>query len=254
MGELIVPVEAAGQNMWSKDQTLKLYNVDDCEILGCDWKIQRNASGSYYFRTETPDPESAQELINNLEQYFLWSGLFRLHPMRLIGDSKVLVNEHSSVIANVFQPYFTEQLELPILSMGMSMEEGVTLSGQQEIDRLFLKDPENSRHQNVAKIYLNACFCSDLTASYILYHAALEVLSKSSHETKGNRIQLFINESESLEIKNIDPNTISTIVRKRNKIAHDGIQATYQDLKLLVEVVKPVLQFELFGTIKETMR
>lgn len=174
--------------------------------------------------------------------------------MRLIGDSKVLVNEDPSAIANVFQPYFTEQLGLPILSMGMSMEERVTLSGDQEIGRLLLKEPENSRHQNVAKIYLNARFCSDLTASYILYHAALEVLSKSSSETKGNRIQLFINKSQSLEIQNIDPNIISTIVRKRNEIAHDGIQATPQDLKLLVDVVKPVLQFELFGTIKETKR
>lgn len=254
MGELIVPVDVAGQNSWSKEQTLTLHDVDDCEILGCDWKIESNASGYYYFRTETYDLASAQELINILEQYFLWSGLFRLHPMRLIGDSKVLVNEHPSVIANVFQPYFSEQSGLPIVSMGMSLKEGVTLSGKQDIDRLFLKEPENSRHQNVATIYLNARFCSDLTASYILYHAALEVLSKSSHETEGNRIQLFINESESLEIQNIDPNTISTIVRKRNEIAHDGIQATYQDLKLLVDIVKPVLQFELFGTIKETMR
>jgi len=254
MGELIVPVDVAGQNVWSKDQKLTLYEVSECNILGRNWKIKSNAAGHYYFRTKAPNLGTAQLLIHKLDQYFLWNALYRLHPMRLIGESKVLVNEHPSTIANVSQPTFTEHLGLPILSMGMSIEEGVTLSGNQEIGRLSLKEPNNSRHQNVARIYLNARFCSDLTASYILYHAALEVLCKSTHEANKNRIQLFLNESLSSEIRNIDPKIISTFIRKRNEIAHDGIQATHENLKLLVDIVKPVLQFELFGEIKESTR
>lgn len=256
MGEIIVPVEAVGQNAWARDQTFILKKVDDCEILQYDWRIESNAAAYYYFRTEIASLEAAQILIKDIEQYFLWVGLFRLHPMRIIGGTTVedVSDSKFSVLANVFQPSFTEHAGLPVVSAGATMEEHVTLSGQHDIDRLYLRDPENPRHQNVAKIFLNARFCSDLTASYILYYSALEILSKSLHDNKRNRIQLFLNQSQSQEIRNIASTLISKLVVKRNEIAHDGVQADEKDVRLLSDVVKRVLQFELFGETKEVRR
>jgi len=258
MGELVVPVEVAGQNPWAIDQNLTLSDVSDCEILGHYWQVVANATGNYYFKTEVETYALAQELLYNLETYFLWNGLYNLYPMRLIGNSELLSQEKSTVvenvIANIFQATFLNKMGLKIISSGMSLEERVTLSGKQGINQVPLREPNNPRHQNVATIYLNARFCRDLTASYILFHSALEILSKSRHDTERNRIQMFLNDSLSTEIQNIDPAVVSSIVRKRNEIAHDGIQANFVDLRLLIDVVKPVLQFELFGSIQETIR
>ena len=253
MGELIVPVEAVGQNAWARDQKFKIIETDSFEILQQNWRVESNAAGHYYFRTEVTNFVAAQNLIEDLEQYFLWCGLYRLHPMRIIGGAKVkgVSDNEFSVLANVFQPSFSELSGLSILSAGFKMEEHVTLSGQHDIDRLYLCDIENSRHQNVAKIFLNARFCSDLTASYILYYSALEILSKSLHESNRNRIQLFLDQSQSIEIRNIASDVVSKLVVKRNEIAHEGVQANEKDIQLLSDIVKRVLQFELFGETRE---
>lgn len=221
----------------------------DVNINSRPWKIKRAIS--------TPGA-IAIGLIENLEQAQLafedfchfcdWSALNRTYSLRIHGKHNIDVSDETGdQISNLFCTTYVES-ECPEVSGGSSCSTmSIKLKGS--LDQGFTqKKGGESAKQSALKVFQNGQYSDDLVAAYILYYASLDILSREkSKDKEKQRMKKYLHSLVDPMLQQLTSDEIKSIVNIRNNIAHEGKLPTHSQLSFIREIMRRVLQVEIYG-------